>query len=301
MNETILTRCVTQFLRPIDEATRKRARLHLLDWLACLAGARAHEAGALGSIISSSAWERATYLGNALGLEDVHPASRSNPGAVIWPAAMSMASATMEQRLDAAVRGYEAMIAIGGALDEYHHAHWDSTATTGVFGAAAAFGTLIGFAKVEFVNALGNAGSVAGGLRHFEHDDVLTKQWHIHHAVRTGRDAAMHVHYGATGPAGILDGEQGLLSAMTRAPGPLASSEHWLIEQVAMRPVAALDPETPDDARRQVMDEDALVAKMHALAQWGELSPAAGEDAIAIALHGQDAAALDDLLQRWMG
>ena len=297
----MLTRCVAQFMRPIDDAARQRARLLLLDWLACLAGARAHEAGALGSIIASSPWERATYSGTALDLGDLHQQSGIEPGAVVWPAAISLPSATMDQRLDAAVRGYEAMIAIGGTLDPHHNAHWDATATTGVFGAAAAFGSLIGFAEVEFVNALGNAGSVASGLRHFAHDDVLTKQWHIHHAVRTGRDAAMHVHYGATGPAGILDGEHGMLSAMMREPGALTECGHWLIEDVVMRPLVALDPATPNAARTRMPDADALIAKLGGLAQWGELSPQAGEEAVAIALQGTDAAALDDLLQRWTG
>ncbi len=55
----------------------------------------------------------------------------------------------MDQRLDAAVRGYEAMIAVGAALDAHHYAHWHPTATAGVFGATAAFGSVIGFAAVR--------------------------------------------------------------------------------------------------------------------------------------------------------
>ena len=72
------------------------------------------------------------------------------------------------------------------------------------------------------------------------HDDVLTKQWHVYHAVRTGRDAALHVHYGATGPQGLLEGPQGLFAAMTRDPGALANAgDGWLIEEVSFKPFAA--------------------------------------------------------------
>ncbi len=240
MSEPLLNQLAQTIARNVGESERKRARLHLLDWLACVAGARDSEAGHLGGVISRLGWERATYVGNVLEMDDVHRTSLLHPGPVVWPAAMSMGSANMDARLDAAVRGYEAMISVGSALDAHHYAHWHPTSTAGVFGATAAFGSLIGFAPVEYANALGNAGSVAGGLWHMRHDNVLTKQWHIYHAVRTGRDAAMHVHYGATGPVGILEGPQGLFAAMTGQPGNLASNgADWLIEQVSFKPFAA--------------------------------------------------------------
>ncbi|MEM6266321.1 MAG: MmgE/PrpD family protein, partial [Pseudomonadota bacterium] len=67
-----------------------------------------------------------------------------------------------------------------------------------------------------------------------------TKQWHIYHAVRTGRDAALHVHYGATGPQAILEGKQGLFEAMAMEPGQLASNDKgWLVEQVSFKPFSA--------------------------------------------------------------
>jgi 2-methylcitrate dehydratase PrpD len=241
MNEPLLTGLGARLARPVTKGERQRARLHLLDWLACVAGARCSEAAALGATISFNGWERATYLGNVLEMDDVHRTALLHPGPVVWPAALSMGSADMDARLDAAVRGYEAMIAIGAACDAHHYARWHPTATMGGFGAAAAFGSLIGFAPIEYAHALANAGSVAGGLWHMRHaPGVLTKQWHIHHAVRTGRDAALHVHYGATGPLELLEGPQGLFAAMTETPGALAESgDGWLIHDVSFKPFAA--------------------------------------------------------------
>lgn len=240
MTAPLLTQLSARLAREPGESERQRARLHLLDWLACVAGARFSEAGALGAVISPKPWEKATYLGNVLEMDDVHRAALLHPGPVIWPAALSLPSASFEQRLDAAVRGYETMIAIGSAMDPHHYAHWHPSATMGVFGAAVAFGSVIGFAAVELANAMGNAGSVAGGLWHMRHDGVLTKQWHIYHAVRTGRDAAMHVHYGATGPQALLEGPQGLFAAMVLEPGPLAENPTgWLIHDVSFKPWAA--------------------------------------------------------------
>lgn len=240
MTQPLLMQLALSLARPVTKSERRAARLHLLDWLACVAGARQTEAGAMGSMIGRAGWERATYLGNALEMDDVHRTALLHPGPVIWPAAMSVASADMATRLDSAVRGYEAMIAIGAAMDARHYRHWHPTATMGGMGAAATMGSLIGFAAIEYAQALANAGSVAGGLWHMRHDDVLTKQWHIYHAVRTGRDAALHVHYGATGPQGLLEGPQGLFAAFTDTPDGLASAKDgWLIHEVSFKPFAA--------------------------------------------------------------
>ena len=241
MTQPLAARLAEALARPLGKSERSRARLHLLDWLACVAGARQTEAAALGASIGRAGWERATYVGNVLEMDDVHRTALLHPGPVIWPAAMSVASADMATRLDAAVRGYEAMIAIGAAMDARHYRHWHPTATMGGMGAAATMGALIGFAAIEYAQALANAGSVAGGLWHMRHDDVLTKQWHIYHAVRTGRDAALHVHYGATGPQALLEGPQGLFAAFTDAPGALrsAGAQGWLIGEVSFKPFAA--------------------------------------------------------------
>jgi 2-methylcitrate dehydratase PrpD len=302
MADTLLAVLAQTIARPIGEAERKRARLHLLDWLACVAGARDTEAGHLGGLISRQGWERATYAGNALGLEDVHRAANLNPGPVIWPAAMSMGSASMDARLDASVRGYEAMIAIGAALDAHHHTHWYASATAGVFGAAAAFGSLIGFAEVEYRNGLGNAGSVAGGLRYSgdkaEDNTLLTRQWQIYHAVRTGRDAAMHVHFGATGPEGILEGEHGVFAAMTENASALASShEGWRMAEVQFKGTSEADiladPGGPDS-------EAEITCKMRTLGKRGGLSDADIESAADLALYGDDVAAIDTMLENWL-
>ncbi|RJY10051.1 MmgE/PrpD family protein [Aurantiacibacter aquimixticola] len=262
MSKPLLSQLAERLARPVGESDRQRARLHLLDWLACVAGGRDMEAGHLASALSGSGWGRSTYVGNALEMDDVHRTALLHPGPVIWPVAMSMGSAPLSARLDAAIRGYEAMIAVGAALDAHHYAHWHPTTTAGMIGAAAAFGSLIGFAPVEYANAMGNAASVSGGLWHMRHDDVLTKQWHIYHAVRTGRDAALHVHYGATGPQGILEGAQGLFEAMTAHPTRLREAgDGWLIHEVSFKPFAACRHAHPAiDAAMQLREQGELRA-----------------------------------------
>lgn len=241
MSDTLLTGLAARLARPVAKGERERARLHLLDWLACVAGARGSEVARIAAAGAAEGWERAAWLGNVLEMDDVHRTALLHPGPVVWPAAMSVADADMAARLDAAVRGYEAMIAIGAAMDAHHYAHWHPTASMGGFGAAAAAGSLIGLNGEDYAHALANAGSVAGGLWHMRHaTGVSTKQWHIAHAVRTGREAALMVAAGATGPLALLEGPQGLLAALTREPGPLAGDDAgWLIHAVSFKPFAA--------------------------------------------------------------
>jgi len=410
VSEPLLAKFVRTLARCPSKSERSRARLHLLDWLACVAGARGSEAAKISGAISPNGWERASYLGNVLEMDDVHRTSLLHPGPVVWPAALSSAGADMDDVLDAAIRGYEAMIGIGAAFDAHHYARWHPTATMGVFGAGAAMGSLLGFAPEQYVHALGNAGSVAGGVWHMRHDAVLTKQWHIHQAVRAGRDAALHAYAGASGPAAILEGPQGLFAAMTQEPAKLASNGPkedgaWLIETVSFKPFAACrhahpaidaaielrkagaleepfvvetfadaltfcdrpdpvteleakfslqhavavvadgrnaDPEdfTPDaiaalaPLRAQVsvaedpaitarypahfgarvnglelvdtlgdperpLDVDTIIAKMHSLARWGALSASEADRAVALALEGDDAEAIEAILVEW--
>jgi len=241
MSQPLLARLAEGLARPCGKSERQRARWHLLDWLACIAGGRRSAAFAVARAISPEGWERASYLGNVLEMDDVHRAALLHPGPVIWPAAMSLAEAGMEARLDAAVRGYEAMIAVGAAMDARHYRHWHPTATMGGMGAAACVAFLLGLGPDKTAEAMANAGSVAGGLWHMRHDDVLTKQWHVFHALRTGREAARHTALGASGPKAMLEGPQGLFAAFTDAPRALARAADggWLIGAVSFKPFAA--------------------------------------------------------------
>jgi 2-methylcitrate dehydratase PrpD len=198
--------------------------------------------GPIRKLTMGRAWSQGSFLGNVLEMDDVHRSALLHPGPVIWPAvfdAWSYGSFPFPDLLDGAVRGYEAMIAIGATFDAYHYAHWHPTATAGVFGAAAA-SVMIGTpGEGAVVSALGNAGSLAGGLWHMRHNDVMTKQLHIDQAVRTGTWAATLASNGFTGPAAILEGPQGLYAAMCKEPKPMIFTDHWRIEEVSFKPWAA--------------------------------------------------------------
>mgnify|MGYP002780725102 CR=1 FL=1 len=227
MTEPLLVQLATSLARPVGESERKRARLHLLDWLACVAGARRAE------LFAGDALQRATLLGNVLEMDDVHRRGRLHPGPVIWPAVIG-AHGAMDNLLDAAVRGYEAMIAVGETFDDEHYAHFHPTATAGVFGAAAASAS-----QGAMHSALGFAGSVSGGLWQMRHEAGAGKQWHVLHAVATGRRAAAFAAMGNVGPTRVLEGPQGLYAATCAKARPMRLGTSWKISEVSFKPWAA--------------------------------------------------------------
>lgn len=239
-----------------------RARLHLLDWLGCVGGALRAPVADAARRAGPDVLERVGYLGNVLEMDDVHRAALLHPGPVVWPAALSAAREAgcgMAAMLDGAIRGYEAMIAVGATFDAFHYAHWHPTATAGGFGGAAAAAAIFGLSPEQTVWALGHSGSTACGLWHMRHADVMTKQLHVVHASLEGLWCARTARAGFTGPAAILEGPQGLYEAMTRAPKPLMLGEGWHLAEVSFKPWAACRHAHPAiDAALALKDEGAL-------------------------------------------
>lgn len=239
MSLSLTQRLAKHLLRDVDADARARARLHLLDWLACVAGARGSAVKACFPEDDPDTAAKAAFLGNVLEMDDVHRTALLHPGPVIWPTVVFGDAESMDALLDAAVRGYEAMIAIGATFDAHHYAHYHPTATAGLFGAAAGAASLMDCSEDETVMALGLVGSVSGGLWQTRHEGPMAKQWHAMHAMMSGAAAAYYARLGMTGPAHILEGPQGLYAASCREPQPLVLGEGWRIEEVSFKPWAA--------------------------------------------------------------
>ena len=235
----------THLLRPVDADMRAAARLHLLDWLGCVAGALRSPVSDVARAAEPDRLTRAAMLGTVLEMDDVDRLGRLHPGPVVWPAALCAAreeKATMAALLEGAVRGYEAMVRIGRSLDDHHYAHWHPTTTAGGFGAAAASASVFAMTAEQTVWALGHAGSLAGGLWQMRHEPVMTKAVHVTQAALAGLWHSRLARRGCTGPRAILEGPQGLYAAATKSPRPEAVSadlEGWRMAEVSFKPWAA--------------------------------------------------------------
>lgn len=238
--ESLTEKLAEHLMRPVDDSTRQRARLHLLDWLGCVAGARE---SAVGQLVRSTSPDDissvAAMLGNVLEMDDIHRSSILHPGPIIWPTLILGNEVDMNRILDAAVKGYEATIAIGATFDAKHYSMYHNTATAGQFGAAAASASLNHCSESQLVSAMGLAGSVSGGLWQMRNETSEAKQWHIDSAVRTGKNAAYHASNGLSGPRFILEGPQGLYAATCDKPRPMEFSDPWRIHEVSFKPWGA--------------------------------------------------------------
>lgn len=237
---TLIERLAQHLQRPVPDHVRTRARLHLLDWLACVAGAREwrRQQGIRKMPIVHHGY---AMLGNVLEMDDVHRTALLHPGPVIWATALrngGPAREPMRRMLDDAVVGYEAMITIGATFDDHHYSHYHPTATAGPFGAVAAFGRSW-MSEAQISNALALAGSVVGGLWQTRHTFNHGKQWHVAHAHALASTAAIFAADGVRGPLDVLEGPQGLYAATCRQPKSLILGPGWRIEEVSFKPWAA--------------------------------------------------------------
>jgi 2-methylcitrate dehydratase PrpD len=145
------------------------------------------------------------------------PNSGSHPGATVFAAALAVAQdrgVTGRDLITAFVAGSEVMLRIGHATKHSNEARgFHAPGTTGPFGAAVAAAHLVGLDAGRMTNALGIAGSCAGGLLEFAHagNGAMVKRLHMGRAAEGGVLAADLAAEGFTGPTSVLEGEYGFL------------------------------------------------------------------------------------------
>ncbi|MFQ3665892.1 MAG: MmgE/PrpD family protein [Sphingomonadaceae bacterium] len=249
-------------LRPVDARSRARARLHLLDWLACIAGAGRSDVAEMARAAEPDMLTRAALRGNLLEMDDVDRQARLHPGPVLWPAVLAAAretDATFAMLLDGFVAGVEAMVQLGRTLDAHHYGFWHPTATAGQAGAAVAAARIFGLDQGQTADALGHSVSLAGGLWQVRHEPgAHTKAIHAAQAGLAGLWHARLARAGFRGPRAILEGPQGLWVATTRAPHPLEAADGWRVHELSFKPWAACRHAHPTIDAALALPDDAL-------------------------------------------
>lgn len=236
---SLTEKLAAHLMRPVDGGTRQRARLHLLDWLGCVAGAlKSEKAGRYAKRLDHPEY----WLGNILEMDDVHRSAILHPGPVIWPAALK-GEADLEKALNSAIIGYEAMICVGATFDSHHYSYFHPTSTAGFFGAAVAhlhrrLGQDTALAG-DYASAMGLAGTVAGGLWQTRHENDDAKQFHVAHAIATGEQISAYIAANIQGSRFILEGTQGLYAGTCENPKPMDFAAQWRIHEVSFKPWGA--------------------------------------------------------------
>ena len=156
--------------------------------------------------------------------------------------------------LPALVAGYEVgrrvQLALGG-YDRHNARGWHSTATCGVFAAAAAASVMLGLDGGQSASALGIAASSSAGGWAFSADGSMTKQFHPGKAARAGLEAALLAQAGASGPQQVFEPVWGGFFATHGGPDSTGSDSVrpgllvdglgcvWHFEHSAIKPYAS--------------------------------------------------------------
>lgn len=153
----------------------------------------------------------------SLGLTDTHAQSITHPGCSVVATALGVGAETGaddDAILDAVIAGVEMVVRVGGVVNPTHRSRgFHPTATCNPFGAALTASMLLGASTEETLNALGIAGSSAGGLYEFRNTGGMLMALHGGLPAHSGIVAALLARNGFTGPDTVLEGPEGFFNA----------------------------------------------------------------------------------------
>lgn len=289
----------------LDEAARRAVRRHLLDTLgAAIAGTQGPPARIAARTLAeqeaggeipvpgvAGRWNRLStaYLMGAsahgLELDDGYRAGSVHPGAPVIPAVLAAAwgGRVDGARAAAAIAvGYEVVTRVAETIHPASRKRgFHNTPVAGVLGAAAASASILGLDGARTAHALGIAASSAAGLFAFLHGGGEIKRLHPGFAAREGLFAALLARNGMTGPAGVLEIEDGVLQAFGGGADPekltAGLGDGFNVARCYIKPYACCRHLHPAlDAVIAVAREEAVAAADIAAIEVGTYAIAAG-------------------------
>jgi 2-methylcitrate dehydratase PrpD len=123
-----------------------------------------------------------------------------------------------------------------------HKAGFHPTAIFGAMGAAAGAGAALGLNARQIVDALGIAGSMAGGIIEYLAEGAWTKRMHAGWAAQSGIRAALLARGGFVGPRTVFEGVHGLFNGFahtTKGDYDALTSDfgtRWVTDTLAFKP-----------------------------------------------------------------
>ncbi|MEV0111448.1 MmgE/PrpD family protein [Nocardia sp. NPDC050799] len=197
------------------------------------------------SLSAPAAAMATAMLEHALDFDDTHAGGLVHPTVTVLPAAFAVGqerSASGEQVLAAAALGLETVCRLGTVSPHGFHARGlHATAVVGPLAAAMTAGRLMGLPAARLVDALGIAGSSAGGLLEFLDSAADTKSLHPGSAAFSGVTAARLAAAGASGPPSVLEGKRGVYAALSERAADLGVltddlGVRWEATQIGIKP-----------------------------------------------------------------
>src|SRR6202000_2195215 len=123
-----------------------------------------------------------------------------------------------------------------------HKAGFHPTAIFGAMGAAAGVSAALGLDAKQIVDALGIAGSMAGGIIEYLAEGAWTKRLHAGWAAQSGLRAALLARAGFVGPRAVVEAVHGFFNGFAHTTqGDYAAltgdfGERWVTDTLAFKP-----------------------------------------------------------------
>lgn len=210
-------------------------------------GEEASALGFEGKLPATSAALLNGTLAHSLEYDDTHTASIVHGSSVIVTAALAAGEkhdASGAEMVAAVVAGWELMIRMGlAAPGAFQRRGFQITAVGGPFIAALIATLLARRTQADAVNAMGIAGSQAGGVFEFLSEGATVKSMHAGWAAHAGLVAAELAAGGMTGPTTIFEGTHGFYrtyAADAEAPVRLSAlldtlGSKWLLLEASLK------------------------------------------------------------------
>ena len=232
-------------LKDIDPRTVENAKTFMLDCLGCiLSGSQIISAKVIRSAAKEiSADGECTIFGtgtktnpmmaalvngtagHSQDYDDDHREGTQHASVAVLPAVLALAEKygkSGAEVLLAYIIGSDVTIRAGEAfLGTCYYAGWHLTGTCGVFGAAAASAKLLNLTVQETVDALGVAGSAAGGLGAFNSNGSWTKRFHAGQSAMNGVLCAEMGRAGYFAPSAVFEDKDGFLNCFSFKGGSM--------------------------------------------------------------------------------
>ncbi len=178
---------------------------------------------ALGHSGGFSAEDAAMINGTAAHGEDFDDTFEGGPvhsGAIIVPAVLAACERfgrNGRSALVGTVAGIESLCRLSlVAPKAIHKAGFHPTSVLGAMASTLAVSTALGLSRRQMVDALGIAGSMAGGIIEYLADGTWTKRLHAGWAARIGLHASRIGQQGFLGPRTVFEGTHGLFNGFAR-------------------------------------------------------------------------------------
>lgn len=238
VSEIIVDFCREVEYEDLPKEVVEKTKLHILDCLgSAIAGSSRSETKKLISLVEQWSGDPQSSVINSRvrvpmvnaafvnaemvhdnGLDDLYIKASLHPASVIIPSALAAAEAGQKSGrtfIAGVVLGYEIMAKIGDSIGSktLYERGFHPTGICGVFGSTVAVGKILDFSRSKFVNALGIAGSQAGGLMEFLSEGSTVKRLHSAMASQSGVLSAILADAGYTGPSTIIEGNTGFFKA----------------------------------------------------------------------------------------